>query len=220
MANAQTGLSEPVAAYLREISLDEPEVLRRLRLETAQLPHGSMQITPEQGHFLRLITRAIAAKKTLEIGVFTGYSSTCVALELPADGKLIACDISAEWTEIARRYWRQAGVEGRIRLHLGPAVDTLRELVSAGEAGTFDFVFIDADKQNYSIYFEHALTLLRTGGLVAVDNVLWGGRVIDRAVMDSDTESIRRFNQQIRSNRRVMLSTIPLGDGLTLAIKL
>jgi predicted O-methyltransferase YrrM len=220
MSNTHTGLDERLAAYLRDISLNEPDVLRRLREETARLPHGGMQIAAEQGQFMRLLVRLLGARKTLEIGVFTGYSSTCVALGLPADGQLVACDVSAEWTEVARRYWREAGVENRIRLHLGPAIQTLQRLVAEGEAGTFDFVFIDADKENYQSYFECALTLLRHGGVVGIDNVLWHGRVTDETAADSDTQAIRAFNRQLKGDKRVAISTLPIGDGLTLAMKL
>jgi caffeoyl-CoA O-methyltransferase len=220
VSNSHIQLNEPLAAYLREILPHEPDVLRRLREETARLPHGGMQITPEQGQFMRLLVRMLGARKTLEIGVFTGYSSTCVALALPADGQLIACDLSAEWTDVARRYWREAGVESRIRLHLGPAVQTLQRLVADGEAGTFDFAFIDADKENYQTYFDYALTLLRSGGVAAVDNVLWHGRVVDMAVTDADTEAIRTFNRRLKADPRVSISTLPIGDGLTLAMKL
>lgn len=214
------GVDEKLAAYVREISVNEPDVLRRLREETARLPRGGMQITPEQGQFMRLLVRLLNAKRAIEIGVFTGYSSTSVALGLPAGGELIACDISAEWTDVARRYWREAGVESRIRLHLGPAVQTLQKLVSDGGAGTFDFVFIDADKQNYQAYFDCAVTLLRTGGVAAVDNVLWHGRVVDSGVTDEDTEAIRAFNRRLRLDKRVAISTLTIGDGLTLAMKL
>jgi len=220
MAAAHLGLQESLVAYLREISLDEPDVLRRLRAETARLPHGGMQVTPELGQFLHLLVRLIGAKKCLEIGVFTGYSSISVALALPPDGTLVACDISAEWTAVARRYWRDAGVEDRIQLHLGPAVRTLKQLVFDGAAGTFDFVFIDADKENYQTYFESAIGLLRTGGLAAIDNIFWHGRVIDSDVTDPATEAIRAFNRQLRSDARVLISTLPVGDGLTLAMKL
>jgi caffeoyl-CoA O-methyltransferase len=160
------------------------------------------------------------ARKTIEIGVFTGYSSCSVALGLPRDGKLVACDVSAEWTSIARRYWREVGVESRVELHLGPALQTLDRLISDGQGGTFDFAFIDADKENYERYFECALLLVRNGGLIAVDNVLWRGQVIDAAFQDSETLAVRSFNEKLLTDERVMVSTLPIGDGLTLALKL
>lgn len=219
MSHTHIQLTDKLAEYLRQISLREPDVLRRLRDETAKLPHGGMQITPEQGQFMRMLARLIGARKAIEIGVFTGYSSISVALALPAGGRLIACDVSAEWTSIARRYWREAGVEGRVELRLGPALPTLNKLVADGEAGTFDFVFIDADKQTYADYYERALVLLRAGGLIAIDNVLWHGRVVDPAVTDDETKAIREFNAMLAKDSRVMVSTIPIGDGLTLALK-
>ena len=213
-------LTDDLASYLRDISLREPDALRRLREETAQLPKGSMQITPEQGQFMRLLVQLMNVRKALEVGVFTGYSSSSVALGLPAEGRLVACDISAEWTSIARRYWRELGVENRIDLRLGPALQTLRDLISAGEGGTFDFAFIDADKQTYEEYFECALVLLRQGGLVGIDNVLWHGRVIDSSLNDEETVAVRRFNKKLANDSRVTISTLPIGDGLTLAMKL
>jgi predicted O-methyltransferase YrrM len=219
MPRTHIQLTETLAEYLRQISLREPDVLRRLRDETAKLPHGGMQITPEQGQFMRLLVKLIGARKTFEVGVFTGYSSTSVALGLPADGRLIACDVSAEWTTIARRYWREAGVESRIDLRLGPALPTLNKLVADGEAGTFDFAFIDADKPTYRDYYERALVLVRIGGLIAIDNVLWSGRVTDPAYTDPDTQAIREFNTIVAADSRVMVSMLPIGDGLTLVLK-
>lgn len=220
MSRTHIQLTDELAGYLRRISLREPDALRRLREETAQLPQGGMQITPEQGQFMRLLARLMNVRKALEIGVFTGYSSSSVALGLPAHGKLVACDVNAEWTEIARRYWRELGVESRIELHLGPALQTLERFVAEGESGTFDFAFIDADKENYDKYYEAALLLLREGGLIAVDNVLWHGRVIDSSVNTEETQALRRFNEKLVADTRVMISTLPIGDGLTLAMKL
>jgi caffeoyl-CoA O-methyltransferase len=213
-------LTGELAVYLRHISLREPAALKRLREETAQLPQGSMQITPEQGQFMRLLVKTMNAKRTLEVGVFTGYSSSSVALGLPAGGKVVACDLSAEWTSIARRYWRELGVESRIELHLGPALLTLDRLISDGQSGTFDFVFIDADKENYQCYFERGLLLVRHGGIIAIDNVFWHGRVVDSSFSDSETLAIRQFNEKLAGDERVLVSTIPIGDGLTLALKL
>lgn len=178
-----------------------------------------MQIGPEQGQFMAFLLRLMGAKRCLEIGVFTGYSSLAAALALPEDGRIIACDVSEEWTAIARRYWREAGVEGKIELRLGPALDTLDQLLGEGEAGRFDFAFIDADKENYLSYYERVLPLLRSGGLIAVDNVLWSGRVADPEVADADTVAIRHFNDCLHRDERVDLCVVPIGDGLTLARK-
>jgi caffeoyl-CoA O-methyltransferase len=220
MSRTHLQLTEKLTDYLRDISLHEPHALRRLRQETAQLPMGGMQISPELGQFMRMLVKVLNARKTLEIGVFTGYSSCSVALALPAGGKLVACDVSAEWTTIARRYWREVGVESRVELHLGPALQTLDRLISDGQGGTFDFAFIDADKENYERYFECALLLVRHGALIAIDNVLWHGRVTDPAFNDSETVAIRKFNDKLVRDDRIMVSTLPIGDGVTLALKL
>lgn len=205
--------------YLRSVSLKEPEILRRLREETAAHPMAMMQITPEQGQFMAVLVHLLNARLTLEVGVFTGYSSLAVALALPAAGKIIACDISSEYTAVARKYWREAGVEPKIDLRLAPALQTLDALIAEGRAGCFDFAFIDADKENYANYYERALVLLRPGGLIAVDNVLWHGRVIDPAVNDADTRAIRAFNEKLYRDERVWFSMLAIGDGLTLAVK-
>jgi caffeoyl-CoA O-methyltransferase len=178
-----------------------------------------MQISPDQGQFMALLIHLLGARRTLEIGVFTGYSSLAVALALPEDGRIIACDVHEEWTSVARRYWREAGVEKKIDLRLRPALETLDALIAGGEGGRFDFAFIDADKQNYANYFERALVLVRPGGLIAIDNVLWSGRVIDPAVRDADTLAIRAFNEKLHGDERVWLSMLPVRDGLTLACK-
>lgn len=212
-------LSPPVYAYLREWSLREPAILEQLRGETEKLSNYAMQIAPEQGQFMALLMKMINAKKTLEIGTFTGYSALAVALALPEDGRVIACDVNKEWTDVARRYWRMAGVADRIDLRLAPALATLDALINAGEAGTFDFVFIDADKQNYPVYYEKAIELLRSGGLVAVDNVLWGGKVANREDTNPSTVAIRKVNELVYRDDRVELSMLPIGDGLTLARK-
>ena len=219
MTNKFLPLNLPLHEYLLSVSLREPELLCRLRAETASLPQAQMQISAEQGQFMRLLIELIGARKTLEVGVFTGYSSLCVALALPADGRVVACDMSDEWTQIARRYWREAGVAEKISLRLQPARETLDELIANGEAGTFDFVFIDADKSNYEGYYEQALVLVRAGGLIAVDNVLWSGRVADEADQETDTVAIRAFNRKLHADERVTLSLVPLADGLTLARK-
>lgn len=209
----------PIWDYMRRVTLREPDVLRRLREETASNPQVNMQISPEQGQFMGLLMRLIGARRTLEVGVFTGYSSLSVALALPDDGRMIACDVSEEWTSVARRYWREAGVEHKIDLRLRPAVETLDGLIASGEAGRFDFAFIDADKGNYAHYFERALVLVRAGGLIAVDNVLWSGKVLDPEENDEDTRAIRAFNEQLHTDDRVWLSMLPVRDGLTLACK-
>jgi caffeoyl-CoA O-methyltransferase len=178
-----------------------------------------MQISPEQGQFMRLLVELLGARRTLEIGVYTGYSSLCVAQALPEDGQLIACDVNAEYTAIARRYWQRAGLEQRIRLELGPALATLDGLIAAGESGRFDFAFIDADKENYQGYYERSLQLLRRGGLIAIDNVLWGGSVADPADQKSTTLAIRALNARLVEDSRVSVSLIPIGDGLFLARK-
>lgn len=219
MSTRSIGLEEPLRQYLLSVTAPEPELLARLREETAQHPQGRMQICPEQGRFMALLIQLMGAKKTLEVGVFTGYSSLSVALALPADGKLIACDISEAYTQTARRYWQAAGVADKIQLHIAPALETLDRLLESGQAGTFDFAFIDADKGNYWGYFERALQLLRAGGLIAVDNVLWSGRVIDPQDRSPETEAIRQFNQKVREDPRVVVSMLPIGDGLTLALK-
>jgi len=220
MSRTHTQLTDEMSDYLRQVTLREPDVLRRQREATDQRSDASMQTAPEQGQFLNLLARLTGARKTLEIGVFLGYSSTCVALALPPDGKVIACDRSEEFTAQARQLWREAGVENKIDLRLGPALETLDALIAAGETGTFDFAFIDADKANYLNYYERSLTLLRSGGLIVVDNVLWHGRVIDPTQNDADTQAIRGFNRTVQADQRVALSIIPLGDGLTLACKL
>jgi predicted O-methyltransferase YrrM len=219
MTPADIAVTPELADYIRGVSLREPEVLRRLREETASHPRVSMQISPEQGQFMALLVHVLGARRTLEIGVFTGYSSLAVALALPEDGRVIACDVSEEYTSVARRYWREAGVEDKIDLRLRPALQTLNDLIALGQAGSFDFAFIDADKENYENYYERCLTLIRPGGLIAVDNVLWSGRVLDAADQDGDTNAIRAFNQKLLADDRVWLSLLPIRDGVTLACK-
>ena len=219
MANRTQRLDNQLYDYLNSISRQEPEILSQLRQETAQNPLARMQIAPEQGHLMTLLVQLMGAKKVLELGVFTGYSSLAVALALPPQGKLVACDISQEYTAIARRYWQQAGVADKIELYLAPALETLERLLAEGEAGTCDFAFIDADKRNYSAYYEQTLQLLRPGGLIAVDNVLWSGRVADPQVNDNRTKAMREFNQKLHQDQRVFLSLLPIADGLTLVRK-
>jgi len=197
----------------------ESDVARRLRDETQKLPMAQMQIGPDQGQFLQLLVQLIGAKKTLEVGVFTGYSSLWVALALPSGGRIVACDVSEEYTSVARRYWKEAGIDDKIELVLRPALETLDELIANGQAGTFDFAFIDADKSNYDNYYERALQLLRRGGLIAIDNTIWSGRVAKPEENDVDTVAIRKLNEKLHQDERVSLSMLTVGDGLTLAMK-
>lgn len=219
MSNRTIQVTDALYQYILDVSSREHDTLAALRAETARMPRAGMQISPEQGQFMALLVRLLGAKKTLEVGTFTGYSALAVALALPADGQVEACDVSDEWTSVGRRYWQQAGVAEKITLRLGPAADTLQSLLDAGETGTFDFAFIDADKVNYDRYYELAIRLVRPGGLIAIDNVLWGGSVIDPADQDEDTVAIRALNEKLHRDERVDLSLLPLGDGLTLARK-
>lgn len=219
MANRSLTITDALQGYMARETLREPALLAELRAETARMPMSNMQIGPEQGQFMGLLVELIGARRALEIGTFTGYSALCVALALPADGRVTACDISEEYTSVARRYWAKAGVADKIDLRLAPAVETLDALLAEGRAGTYDFAFIDADKTGYDAYYERSLTLLRTGGLIVVDNVLWGGEVADPAKDDADTTAIRAINRKVRDDRRVSMSLIPVGDGLLLARK-
>jgi caffeoyl-CoA O-methyltransferase len=212
-------ITDELWEYMRSVTLREPALLRRLREETAAFSNSGLQISAEQGQFMALLMHLIRARRTIEVGVFTGYSSLSIAMALPHDGRIIACDINAEWTSVARRYWREAGVEHKIDLRLGPALATLDHLIADGQGNQFDFVFIDADKTNYANYYERALVLLKPGGLIGVDNVLWYGRVIDASVDDPDTRAIRAFNERLKNDDRVWLSMLPVRDGLTLACK-
>jgi predicted O-methyltransferase YrrM len=205
--------------YMLSVSVREPAILKSLREETAKLPSSVMQISPEQGQFMAFLIGLIGAKKTLEIGVYTGYSSLAVALALPNNGQIIACDINTETSTIAKRFWREAGVEQKIDLKVAPALETLNQLIENGASNTFDFVFIDADKQNYANYYEHSLTLVRPGGLILIDNVLWSGRVADPSDHDKQTEAIRQLNAMIYQDERVNLSLLPVGDGISLLQK-
>jgi caffeoyl-CoA O-methyltransferase len=210
---------EPTYQYLVKTSVRETDVARRLREETQQMPMAQMQIGPDQGQFLQLLVQLIRAQKTLEVGVFTGYSALWVAAALPDEGKIVACDVSEEYTAVARRYWKEAGVDHKIDLRLRPALETLDELLAQGGASTFDFAFIDADKSNYDNYYERALQLIRTGGLIAVDNTIWSGRVANPNESDTDTVAIRKLNEKLHRDERVALSMLTVGDGLTLAMK-
>jgi caffeoyl-CoA O-methyltransferase len=220
MSRNYTPITDAMAQYIREVTLREPEPLRRLRESTESHPRASMQIAPEQGQFLHVLTKLIGARNVVEIGVFMGYSSSWIALALPPGGKIIACDVSEEYTAIARTTWREAGVEDKIALRVAPALETLDGLITAGLSGTFDLAFIDADKSNYSNYYERALQLVRPGGLIAADNTLWGGRLADANVTDADTEAIRAFNRRLKTDARIALTLATIGDGVTLACKL
>ena len=219
MARRTNYVTDELYAYLLDVSLREPPVMTRLREETASLEEAHMQIGPEQGQFMALLVELIGAQNALEVGTFTGYSALAVAMALPEGGRLVACDISEEWTAIGRRYWEEAGVAHKINLRLAPALETLDALLTEGRAGTFDFAFIDADKEGYDAYFERVLELIRSGGLITLDNTLWEGKVVDATVTDVDTEAIRAINTKLAGDERVTLSLLPVGDGLTLARK-
>ena len=214
MAGRAPFLPEKVARYIHEHSVREPLVLRELREATKAVPMSGMQIGADQGQFLQLLVQAIGARRCLEIGTYTGYSALAVALALPKDGRIICCDISEEWTAVGKPFWKRAGVEKKIDLRIGPALDTLKTL-----KGSFDFVFIDADKPNYANYYEACLPLVRRGGIIAIDNTLWSGWVAEKNRSDADTVALRAFNDKLHRDDRVALSMLPLGDGVTLALK-
>lgn len=218
MSNRTLSIDDRLYDYLLSVSVDESELLSRLREETLSVEWSVMQISPEQGQFMSLLVRLLNAKRALEIGTYTGYSSICIASALPEDGELICCDDSEEWTTVARKYWKLAGLENRINLHVQDASITLQDLIEKDES-SFDFIFIDADKQNYEVYYEQSLKLLRTGGLLAVDNTLWSGKVADSENTEPGTRAIRRFNEKIKNDERVTISLLPIGDGLTLIYK-
>ncbi|HTO46793.1 MAG TPA: class I SAM-dependent methyltransferase [Burkholderiales bacterium] len=219
MSRRTWGIDEQVRKYLLDHSLREPPVAAELRAATAKLPYAGMQISPEQGQLMALLVQAIGARRVIEVGTFTGYSALWVALALPADGKLVCCDVSAEWTAVGKPYWAKAGVAGKIDLRIAPAIETLDRLLADAGAGAHDFAFIDADKTGYDGYYERCLRLLRTGGLIAIDNVLWGGDVADPKKRSADTLALRRLNDKLHRDERVSLSMLPVGDGLTLALK-
>lgn len=220
MSNRTLTLNDALYDYLLAVAVRETAEMRELRERTAQLPMAMMQISPEQGQFMRWLVGTLNARRTIEVGVFTGYSALATALALPPDGEMIALDVSAEYTDVGRPYWERAGVAQKIELRLGPALASLRALLAAGEAGRFDFAFIDADKENYDHYYEALLQLLRPGGVIAVDNVLWGGKVADGASNDSATVALRALNHKISGDARVAASMLPVGDGLSLLRKL
>ena len=220
MSNKTLPLNNSLYEYILSVSLREPEVLARLRAETLQQAMSVMLSAPEQGQFMALLVQLTGAQKCLEVGVYTGYSTLWVALALPHDGSVLACDVSEKWTAIARRYWEEAGVAERIDLQLAPALETLERLLAADQAGSFDFAFIDADKENYPDYYERTLQLLRPGGLMVIDNTLWSGAVADTTRQDPETCAIRALNDLVHADDRVQMSLLPVADGLTLARKL
>ena len=215
MSTRNLTLTDELNEYIVRLGTREPEILKRLREETASLPQFNMQIGPDQGAFMATLVRLLDAYRCLEIGTFTGYSSTAVAMALPPHGRMVCCDVSQEWTDIARRYWEEAGLADRIELRLAPAAESLDALIAEG--ATFDFAFIDADKGGYDTYYEGCLRLVRSGGLITIDNVLWSGRVADASVNDEDTTAIRALNEKIAADERVDAVILPIGDGLTLA---
>jgi predicted O-methyltransferase YrrM len=217
VSNRTLPLDDRLYDYLLRKSLREPPELAALRAETASHPRVNMQIAPEQGQFMQMLVRLTGARRAVEVGVFTGYSSLAVALALPADGRMLACDISEEYTSIARRHWELAGVAHKIELVLAPALETLDARLAAGDAGKYDFAFIDADKTAYLAYYERLLRLIRPGGLIAVDNTLWSGAVADPGDHEADTLALREFNEHLLADQRIDLSLLPIGDGLTLA---
>lgn len=219
MSRETLGLDDTLTDYVRRVGAREDQSLARLREETAKHPRAQMQISLEQGQFLALLIELIGAKRTFEVGTFTGYSAMWVVKAMGPDGRLVALDVDKDFTSIAQRHWREAGIDGQIDLRLAPAADSLKNMVEVGETGTYDFAFIDADKTNYDTYYEYALQLLRKGGLIAIDNVLWSGRVADPAEQGDDTVALRKLNEKLAKDERVTVSLIPIGDGLTLARK-
>jgi caffeoyl-CoA O-methyltransferase len=219
MSRRTLEVTDQLYDYILANSLREKPLFKKLRRETAKMPMAGMQISPEQGQFMALLVELIGAKKAIEIGTFTGYSGLCVATALPPGGHLWCCDVSEEFTSIARKFWKEAKLDKKITLTLAPATETIKKLLKSKHAGTFDFAFIDADKSNYDAYYEGALKLLRKGGIIAIDNVLWGGRVADPKAVSPDTKAIRKLNAKIHKDKRVTASLLPIGDGLILARK-
>jgi predicted O-methyltransferase YrrM len=217
MANKTIGLSDDLAAYVRAHGTREPDVLARLRAETASLPQHGMQIAPEQGALLAMLVELTGARRCVEVGTFTGYSSTAVALALPDDGHLVCCDVSEEWTSIARRYWAEAGVADKVELRIAPATESLDALLAEAGEGTVDLAFVDADKSSYDAYYERLLRLVRPGGLIVFDNVLWGGDVLDEDSDDEDTRALQALNLKLADDERITLCLLPVADGVTLA---
>jgi caffeoyl-CoA O-methyltransferase len=219
MSNRTINLDDHLHRYLLSVSLREPDVLRRLREETAAMPEHNMQIAPEQGQFMAMLVRLCGTRRALEIGTFTGYSSLAVALAMPNGGRIVCCDTSVEYTDVARRYWEEAGAAAKIDLRIAPALETLEKLIEDPDARQFDFVFIDADKTNYDNYYERCLKLVKPGGLICFDNTLWDGKVADESERDEDTVALRVLNKKLHTDDRIDLSLVPIGDGLTLCRK-
>ncbi len=219
MSTETLGLDARVQEYLRTVSVQESAALQGLREKTASLPEHFMQISPEQGQFLQLLAKLINAREAIEVGTYTGYSALCLAQAVGPQGRVVCCDLSEEWTAIGRPFWEQAGVDDRIDLRLAPALETLAALSQEGASARFDMAFIDADKENYQAYYEHLLELVRPGGLIAVDNTLWSGRVADPGEQDAETVAIREFNQQLAQDNRVFSCLVPISDGVTLIRK-
>lgn len=219
MSNRTIILNDSLYQYLLDHSLREDGIARALRERTASHEWARMQIAPEQGQFMALLAELTGARRVVEIGTFTGYSALCLARALPADGELVCCDVSEEWTAIGIPFWEQAGVRDRIDLRIAPALETLDALLAGGQAGSFDLAFVDADKTNYANYYERCLELLRPGGLLMFDNTLWGGSVADSSVQDEDTVALRALNERLHGDARISLSLVPIGDGLSLARK-
>ncbi|MDJ0806493.1 MAG: class I SAM-dependent methyltransferase [Gammaproteobacteria bacterium] len=219
MSNRTLSLDDTLYQYLLDHSLRESSLLRKLRKITAQQEMSRMQIAPEQGQFMALLVELIGARQIIEIGTFTGYSALCMAQAMPDHGRLVCCDTSEEWTDIARTFWHEAGIEHRIQLHIAPALETLERLLGESESNRFDMAFIDADKTNYLNYYERCLQLLRPNGLILFDNTLWGGAVANPEDQDADTQALRELNDRLHTDERVNISLVPIGDGLTLARK-
>ena len=220
MAHKTTVMTDSLYEYMLAVSVREPEVLHDLRAETSKLAEAGMQIAPDQGQFMSMLVKLLGAKRTLEVGTFTGYSALVVAMALPAEGKVIACDVSEEWTSIGRRYWQQAGVANKIDLRIAPGAETLAALVAdKSNLNSFDFAFIDADKTSYPTYYDYIIQLVRPGGVIAIDNVLWGGAVADESNQEPDTVAIREISARIYDDKRVDVTLVPIGDGLMLARK-
>jgi predicted O-methyltransferase YrrM len=217
VANKTIGISDELAEYVVKVGTREPDVLARLRQETAAMPQHGMQIAPEEGAFLALLVELTGARRCIEIGTFTGYSSTAVALALPEDGHLVCCDVSEEWTSLARKYWDEAGVAGKIDLRVAPAAETLDQLLADGAEAAYDFAFVDADKAGYDGYYERLMRLVRPGGLIAFDNTLWGGEVLDQDAEDEDTRALQALNAKLAGDERITLCLLPVADGVTLA---
>jgi caffeoyl-CoA O-methyltransferase len=220
MSNRTLSMTDSLYDYLLNTSLRETEIQKKLRLQTASMEGSQMQIAPEQGQFMGFLVRLMGVRRALEVGVYTGYSSLAVALAMPEQGRLVACDINLEWTDVARRFWQQAGIDQKIDLHLAPAAEILNRLLEQGQHSSYDFAFIDADKENYDQYYELCLRLLRPGGLMVIDNTLWGGDVADDQVQDADTRAIRALNKKLQTDTRIDMSHLPIADGLTLVRKI